>query len=155
MRDRTLIDYIRLVKSHLQLGNQRDAFIILQHAMVEYPDSPFILSYYGYMQAAFGRKYRIGIETCRRALSMIETNALPGKEISPILYLNLGRAYIAAGKRKNAVDVFLRGLKHDQNEHILTELHSIGMRRKPFVPFLNRANPINKYIGMMLYVHGR
>jgi hypothetical protein len=69
----------------------------------------------------------------------------------PVFYLNLGRAYLAAGKKKDAIDAFRKGLQYDNgNSDLRKELRGLGMRKKPPVPFLDRSNPINKYIGMIL-----
>jgi tetratricopeptide (TPR) repeat protein len=137
LKDITQVEYIRAVRSQVQEGKERQAFIVVQQAVIHYPKDPFILSYFGYLQAAFDKKYRTGVENCLKALKMLEQDALSGgKKIHPLVYINLGRAYLAAGKRKDAVLSLEKGF---------------GMRKKPPVPFLNRSNPINKYLGIMLY----
>ncbi len=74
----------------------------------------------------------------------------------PTFYLNLGRAYIAAGKKKDAVFAFQKGLSYDEeNKDLLWEARKIGMRRAPAIPYLKRTNPINKYIGMILHKLGK
>jgi hypothetical protein len=68
-----------------------------------------------------------------------------------VFYLNLGKAYLAAGKKKDAINAFNKGLQHDKsNSDLRKELRGLGMRKKPPVSFLDRANPINKCIGMIL-----
>ena len=70
----------------------------------------------------------------------------------PIFYLNLGRAYLKGNRKKDAVQAFQEGLKSDPgNRDLLWEIKKIGERRKPPLSFLSRSNPINKYIGMLLY----
>ncbi|MBI4688800.1 MAG: hypothetical protein HY754_00785 [Nitrospirae bacterium] len=70
---------------------------------------------------------------------------------SPVLYLNLGRANLAAGRKKKALDAFNKGLTMDnENREILMELRRLGIRRKAAVPLIERSNPINKYIGIVL-----
>ena len=145
-------DYLRAVKAHLQKGNQKEAFGLLQDAALQYPDDPFILSYYGCLQALVDKQYREGIEKCKKALAIIKKESWFGEDILfPLFYLNLGRAYVAAGKKKDALDAFEKGLKHDNsNPDILMELRGLGPRKKALVPFLDRSNPINKYIGLIL-----
>jgi tetratricopeptide (TPR) repeat protein len=145
-------DYLRAVKAHLQRGKQKEAFSLLQQAAFQYPDDPFILSYYGCLQALVDKKYRSGVEKCKLALSMIKKQSSFGEDmLYPVFYLNLGRAYLAAGKKKDALDTFGKGLNHDSgNRDILAELRSLGSRKKAPVPFLDRSNPINKYIGLIL-----
>ncbi len=146
-------DYLRAVKAHLRKGSQKEAFGLLQQAALEYPDDPFILSYYGCLQALVDRKYRAGVEKCKQAISLIKKESSFGEDLLyPVFYLNLGRAYVAAGKKKDALDAFEKGLKYDYgNRDILKEVRGLGSRKKALVPFLDRSNPINKYIGLILH----
>ncbi|HUI67100.1 MAG TPA: hypothetical protein VL087_02675 [Nitrospirota bacterium] len=145
-------DYLRAVKAHLRSGEQKDAFSLLLRASVQFPDEPLILSYYGCLQASVDKKYRSGVEACKRAIALFKEKKSSGEGVLyPVFYLNLGRAYLAAGKRKDAIDAFHKGLRYDNsNSDLRKELRGLGMRKKPLVPFLDRANPINKYIGMIL-----
>jgi len=147
-------DYLRAVKSHLRSGKYKDAFRVLQQATVMYPDDPVILSYYGCLQALVDKKYRSGVDTCKKAITLLKKKKSSfGEEVLyPVFYLNLGRAYIAAGKKKDAIDAFEKGLQYDYgNNDLKKELRGMGLRKKPLVPFLARSNPINKYIGMLLH----
>ncbi|MGB9715253.1 MAG: hypothetical protein ACPL1G_02400 [Thermodesulfovibrionales bacterium] len=70
----------------------------------------------------------------------------------PVLYLNLGRSYLASGNKKYAVESFQRGLVFDNdNKELLQEIRRLGIRRKPVVRFLSRSHPVNKYIGKILH----
>jgi tetratricopeptide (TPR) repeat protein len=145
-------DYLRAVKVHLRSGKQKDAFTLLLRASVQFPDEPLILSYYGCLQAGVDKKYRSGVEACKRAIALFRAKKSSGEEVLyPVFYLNLGRAFLAAGKKKDAIDAFHKGLQYDKsNSDLRKELRGLGMRKKPLVPFLDRANPINKCIGMIL-----
>ena len=145
-------DYLRAVKAHLRKGNQKAAFTLLQQASIQYPDDPFILSYYGCLQALVDKKYRAGVDKCKQALSMIKKESTFGEDmLYPVFYLNLGRAFLAAGKKNDALDAFKKGLRHDNsNRDILSELRGLGSRKEAPVSFLDRSNPINKYIGLIL-----
>ena len=152
LKDVTLIEYHRAVRNHITTGKQNDALVLLRQALVHYPENPYILSYFGYLQAVVERKYRTGVENCKKALMLMqERNIHTGRSIPAELYLNLGRAYIAAGRRKDALESLIKGLKYDRNDDVLNELRSLGIRRRPPLPFLDRSNPINKFIGMKLY----
>jgi tetratricopeptide (TPR) repeat protein len=146
-------DYLRAVKAHLRSGKQKEAFRVLQQASVMYPDDPVILSYYGCLQALVDKKYRSGVDTCKKAIVLLKKKRSSGEEVLyPVFYLNLGRAYVAAGKRKEAIEAFEKGLQYDYgNNDLKKELRSMGTRKRPLVPFLDRSNPINKYIGMILH----
>ena len=145
-------EYLRAVKAHLRSGKQKDAFSILLRASVQFPEEPLILSYYGWLQAIVDKKYRSGVESCKKAIALFEEKESSGERVLyPVFYLNLGRAYLAAGKKKDALDAFHRGLRYDKsNSDLRKELRGMGMRKKPLLPFLDRANPINKFIGIIL-----
>ncbi len=149
------VDYLRAVKAHLRNGRRKDAFRILQQGAVQFPEDPLILSYSGCLQALVDKKYRSGVETCRKAITLLKKSETFGEEVLyPVFYLNLGRAYVAAGKKKDAIEAFNNGLEYDNtNRDLLQELRSLGIRKKPPVPFLDRSNPVNKYIGMILHTN--
>ena len=146
-------EYIKAARTHLQQGEQKKAYAVLVRAVLHYPDNPLILSYYGCLQAIVDKKYRSGIEHCRKGLALFKAgDAYTAGLVYPILYLNLGRAYIAAGRKKDAIEALNKGLHYDKsNRELKKELLFLGVRKKPVVPFLSRSNPINKYIGMVLH----
>jgi len=145
-------DYLRAVRSHLRSGKHKDAYSLLLQASVRFPEDPLILSYYGCLQSIVDKKYRSGVETCKRAILLLKHRGTSSEEVLyPVFYLNLGRAYIAAGKKKDAIDALKKGLKYDSGHSDLKkELQGLGVRKQPPVSFLDRSNPINKYIGMIL-----
>lgn len=65
-------------------------------------------------------------------------------------FLSLGRIYLLSGQKKEAIRMFRMGLRCGRNQEILRELDRLGLRKDPLIPFLNRSNPINKYLGIML-----
>ena len=133
-------------------GNQRDAYAVLKPAAVLYPDDPYILSYYGSFQAVLDKKYKSGIENCRKAIVLLMKKSSGSGEMKrfAVFYLNFGRAYLAGGKKKDAIAAFKKGLQYDtKNAVLLKEMQALGTRKTPSVAFLDRANPINKYLGMM------
>jgi tetratricopeptide (TPR) repeat protein len=74
------------------------------------------------------RKYRSGVENCKRAIVLLKKQNLFSEEVlSPVFYLNLGRAYVAAGKKKDAIDAFKKGLTYDdENNGLKKELQALG-----------------------------
>jgi hypothetical protein len=66
------------------------------------------------------------------------------------LYLILGRIHLLAGQKPTAIRVFRLGLRCEKNQNIISELAALGIRRPPPLPFLQRANPVNKYLGILL-----
>jgi tetratricopeptide (TPR) repeat protein len=150
---KTVSEYLEEVKELLKGKNKRSAMRLLNEAMEQYPDDPYILSYYGCLDAIANKNYRNGIEACLLAIEIMKKKVPLGEKFFfPVFYLNLGRAYLAAGKRKEAMDAFNNGLAVDaQNKDILWEIRKLGIRQQPPVPFLQRSNPINRYIGIMLH----
>jgi tetratricopeptide (TPR) repeat protein len=140
-------------------GRRGDAYELLRRAVVNYPDDPFLLSALGYLTALLDGKYRNGIESCRKAIYLFERKVLLGIEDAEerqiaVLYLNLGRAYLAAGRRKDALEALQKGLRFDkQHKELLAERERLGVRRYVPVPFLDRSNPINAIIGRMFRKH--
>jgi hypothetical protein len=70
---------------------------------------------------------------------------------NPIHYLNLGKVYLLAGKKSQAIEVFRKGLAHERHQEIIDELNRLGIRKSPVLPFLKRKNPINRYFGIILH----
>ena len=146
-KTRTTSDYLDEAKNFLKTKNKRAALRVLNEALEHYPDDPFILSYYGCLDAVANKNYTHGIETC------LKKRVPFGQEFFyPVFYLNLGRAYLAAGRKEEAVGAFNKGLQIDgENKELTSEIKKLGRRKKPAIPFLKRSNPINKYIGMLLH----
>lgn len=150
---KTTAAYLEEVKDLLKGKNKRSALRLLSEALEQYPDDPFILSYYGCLEAVANKNYREGIDTCLLAIETLKKKLPFGEDFFfPVFYLNLGRAYLAAGRKQEAMEAFNKGLATDrQDRDLLWEVRKLGVRRKPVVPFLRRSNPINRYIGMMLH----
>ena len=144
--------YMKEAKDLLRDGDGEAALMLLTEALGAWPDDPFILSYWGCLSAVVKRDYEKGIEACKRSLGALKDSLPFGQEIFyPELYLNLGRAFLAAGRKRNAIYFFKKGLTLDQaNASLHGEMKMLGQRREPPVPGLKRSNPINKYIGMLL-----
>lgn len=153
LRELRPVEYVRTINGYLLKGNLRSAFTVAQHAAVIHPEEPVILSYYGSLQALVDKKYRSGVDNCTKAIVLLTKRRGIDKEaLYPVLYLNLGRAYIAAGKKPNAVSAFNQGLRYDSGHAGLRkELAKLGTRKKPHISFLDRSNPINKIIGKALH----
>ncbi len=145
--------YLDEVKCQLKEGKQTDALRTLREALSEHPFNPFLLSYYGCLEAIVERNYGQGMETCRDAIAILNEDVPFGQAaFYPVFYLNLGRACLAAGNKRDAADAFRKGLDADlQDADLIWEVKRLGSRRKPVIPFLKRSNPLNKYIGILLH----
>jgi tetratricopeptide (TPR) repeat protein len=152
-RAKTPTSYLDEVKNLLQKKNKKGALELLTYAMKKYPDDPFLLSYYGCLEAIINKNYEYGMNICQRAIEILNEKIPFGQEIFfPTFYLNLGRARLSSGNKQDAVTSFQQGLSYDrENKDLLWEIKKLGMRKKPLIPYLKRSNPINKYIGMILH----
>ena len=100
------------------------------------------LSQYGLCLGTVTSNKREGIKFCREATTLEEYN--------PDLHWNLGRAYLAARRRREAHQALMRGLSlQPDHRGIASELRRMGVRRKPMLPFLSRDNPLNMFLGRL------
>jgi len=105
-------------------------------------ENPEFMSYYGLCKALRGGEIGLGLELCTKAIKL--------EFFKAEFYLNLGRVYMVAGNKKGAIKVFKKGLKYDQgNEELYKALTGLGFRSRPIIPFLDRANPVNKFLGIL------
>lgn len=103
---------------------------------------PEIESYLGRLIALERGQITDAVKMCKNAIACDETN--------PVHYLNLGKVYLKAKRKHEALESFRRGLSYGENEEIHEVLDIIGMRKKPLFPFLSRKNILNKYTGLLL-----
>jgi tetratricopeptide (TPR) repeat protein len=146
-------EYVNELEALISKNIQEEALELLTEAMEHYPHNPIILSYCGYIEALVNKQYADGIKICRQSFKILKEQMSLGEGFFlPVLYLNLGRTYLTANKKKEAYYAFQKGLDSDKkNEDLFKELKKLGIRRKPFFPFLKRSNPLNRYIGMLTY----
>jgi len=152
-KEKSKNDYFEEVQQLLRRGNAKSALNTINHALEKFPDDPFLLSYYGCLFALVEDNPKQGIKICEDAIRKLNSSMPFGTEFFyPVFYLNLGRAYLKGGRKKEAVAAFDEGLKNDPDNHdLLWELKKLGARKSAAIPFLKRSNPINKYIGMLLH----
>lgn len=101
------------------------------------------LSYYGLCLSVATDNLKDAIRFCKKAVEIEFYNA--------DLFHNLGLVYLLSGKRKEAHQTFMEGLKmHNKHREILLELKKMGIRKKPPFPFLARSHFINKISGKIL-----
>jgi len=105
-------------------------------------DTPVIQSYLGMCIGTERGKVSYGIMLC--------TNAITLEPENQIHYLNLGKIFVKAGRRAEAIETFRKGLSFRDSVEIRRILDKLGTRKKPIIPFLHRDNPLNKYSGILL-----
>lgn len=117
-----------------------DAYADLGEAALRDPRAAEGLSYFGLCVALIEKTYKHAIDLCRKAIELQFYHAPH--------YVNLARVYVAAGKRKKAVEALEDGLKvAPEDERLLSMRSELGFRAKPVVPFLPRESTINVTLG--------
>ncbi|RMF99810.1 MAG: hypothetical protein D6726_12385 [Nitrospirae bacterium] len=146
------VKYFRDIKRLIKQGEKEKALELTEKALQDFPDDPYGLSYKGVLLAELGDDPEEGVALCKEAIGGLEKTVPFGSDFFyPFFYLNLGRAYLHAGKKKEAVESLRTGLLYDNdNREIISELRKLGIRRRPILPFLPRSHPINKYLGLLL-----
>jgi len=126
----------------LKDGNLLSALACFEKAYT-FKKTPELQSYLGFCIAEERGKITEALALCNEALAREPEN--------PAHYLNLGRIYLNAGKRLDAIDTFRKGLSFGDNQEIKQILDSLGIRRKPVFSFLPRKNFLNKYTGLIIH----
>jgi tetratricopeptide (TPR) repeat protein len=104
--------------------------------------SPIIQSYLGYCIAMERGQITEALTLCRAAIEAEPHN--------PEHYLNLGRVYLKAKRKDEAIAELRRGLSFSDNRAIRELLEGLGLRKKPVFFFLPRNSFLNKYVGLIL-----
>ena len=105
-------------------------------------DSPLHKSFLALCIARERGQINKAIAICNEAIEADPDNT--------VLYLNLGKVHLLRGNSEEAISTFREGLKRGANAQIVAELQRFGTRRPPPLKFLERDNPINKYLGIIL-----
>lgn len=122
-------------------GNVVSALVFFEKA-TRLDNNPTNRSYLAFCIARERGQFKKAISLCEEALNEEPEN--------PVHYLNLGRVYILAGQKTEAMRLLREGLTHEENREIVDELIGLGMRKPPVLPLLKRQNPLNRYLGIIL-----
>jgi len=102
------------------------------------------LSYYGLSLAKSGATVGEAVRICRAAVSKDRAH--------PVLWLNLGRAYRAAGKTSLALEALARAASiAPDNAALARELAEVDRRGAPVLKTLAREHPLNVFLGKALH----
>jgi len=103
---------------------------------------PLFYSYLGHAIARCEGRKAVGMELCRHAISL--------DPFRPENHLNLAHLNLIVGNRRGAVRSLQRGLALDPDHAGLLELQkTLGVRRRPMIPWLDRSNPLNVMLGQL------
>jgi tetratricopeptide (TPR) repeat protein len=105
--------------------------------------SSIIDSYLGYCLALNRQDYTAAIRLGEAALHQEPNN--------PLFCHNLGRSYLLAGQKPEAIRIFRQGLAFSRDETLIAELNRIGTRKPAVIPVLPRDHLLNKWLGKLLF----
>jgi tetratricopeptide (TPR) repeat protein len=151
MPGKSKANYAQMIRQNLTNDDKKAALSAAEEALTDFPADPFFLSHYGYLTGMVQKRWREGAKLCEEAIKILKASQstdmvyfLPG------FYLNLGRVYIKINKKRAALNAFRDGLQFDSsNSELLSEIKGLGLRKGAVIPFLDRGNPINKYLGKL------
>ncbi len=137
-------DAEKLFNAGLELlaqGNTLSALSCFEKA-AQVEDRPVYTCHLALCIAKERGQFQLAVALCEKAIGREPQN--------PVHYLNLGRIFVIAGKKENAIKTFREGLRYEKDQQIIDELERLGTRKPPIVPFIRRNNPINKYLGILM-----
>jgi len=127
--------------AELKEDNALAALVHFEKAVQADP-KPLYLSYLGYCIARQRGQVQKGIGLCRQVMEL-------EPEVSDH-HLNLGRILLLAGNKTEALEVLREGMAVAPHPEIGKILETIGTRKPPIIGFLDRENPFNKVLGILL-----
>ncbi|MBZ0156151.1 MAG: tetratricopeptide repeat protein [Alphaproteobacteria bacterium] len=104
--------------------------------------TPLYISYFAYCIAKERGQFKKARSLCEESIRQDSGNSAH--------YLNLGKILLLTGNKEEAVKVFREGLGYENNTTIVAELDRLITRKPPVLPFLERENLLNKYVGFVL-----
>ena len=129
----------------LEQGNTLSALAMFEK-IPEPERSAAVLSGYAVCIAAERGQIEEGIRLCRDAIRQNGSD--------PFHYLNLGRIYLKAGQKNDALLAWREGMAATRSEELRTMLETLGTRRPPLFPSLPRRHILNRWLGLLLSKFG-
>ncbi len=105
-------------------------------------NNPYYMSYLGVALARTERKWADAERMCDTAVRMKRNQAQ--------LYLNLAEVYMAAGRKEDAREALISGMKYARRDIRLNiAMAKLTPRRSLIFSFLGRKHPLNRHFGML------
>jgi hypothetical protein len=137
---------IRQGLAALDEDNALLALSIFEQVPPRQPLAATVLSCLGYCIARVRQDLEQGLLLCRQALLLEPAN--------PLHRLNLGKIYLLARQKRQAMSAFAEGLRYGLHPGIVAEMKKLGQRRPPLFTFLGRTHYLNRYWGLFLALLG-
>lgn len=130
-----------LATAAMEKKNYRAALSELEQ-IPPFARTPSVLSAYALCLAEVKGNYKTATNLCHEAIKKEPKN--------PEHYFRQGKILLLANRKKDAIWVLRMGLRHGRHAGIIDCLGKLGIRRPPPIQFLDRSNPLNKYLGLLL-----
>jgi len=125
-------DAVRELRAAVEVERDRH----VRHPQLRY------LSYYGLSLALANRAGAEAIRACETAVRR--------EPEQPEYYVNLARVLARAGRATRALETLERGLRvAPRHRGLLAERSRLDRRRRPPLPMLDRAHPLNRVFGRL------
>jgi len=128
-------------RKELDEGNVLAALACLERAL-KVDDDIRWHSCFGFCIAKERGHVTRGLELCRSALAHDPENTDH--------YLYLGKVFLVAGNKVDALKILRQGLQKGSNPEIMQLLTVIGTRKTPVIAALSRDNLLNKWLGFIM-----
>jgi len=114
----------------------------IQRASELEKNNPYYMSYLGVALARTQQKWADAERLCDAAVRMKRNQAQ--------LYLNLAEVYMVAGRKEDAREALVAGMKYARRDIRLNiAMAKLTPRRSPVFSFLERKHPLNRHFGML------
>jgi Flp pilus assembly protein TadD len=118
------------------------ALLHIQRASDLEKNNPYYMSYLGVALARTQQKWADAERLCDAAVRMKRNQAQ--------LYLNLAEVYMVAGRKDDAREALVAGMKYARRDIRLNiAMAKLTPRRSPVFSFLERKHPLNRHFGML------
>ncbi len=141
--------YAQEIRAYQTGGDNKAALRTAREALESFPSDPFFLSHCGCLTSIVENRSSEGTRLCDEAIKILrKSKSTDIAFFLPLFYLHLGKTYLKSNRKRVAMEAFQEGLKFDStNGELLSEIKRLGIRKRPAIPFLDRSNPLNKFVG--------
>jgi tetratricopeptide (TPR) repeat protein len=139
---------IELGKAYLKEKNYKEAAHYFRKALLFYQEEPnktpsILLTGYGYATAIGENNLKDGLAFCKKGLQR--------KDPVPESYLYLAELLLLNREKGEAYKILEEGLRiFKSNPRLFERIKQFGVRKRPFVPILERSHPVNKVLGKII-----
>lgn len=141
MQDTELKELFARGVAAVDCGDTVNGLLFLEKTGDKFRESPVFCSYLAVCIASERQQYPEAFKLCGEALEVEPKRTLH--------HLNLGKVFLAAGDKKEAIRAFRNGLLYGRSDLIQSELNALGWRKPPVIQTLSRESAVNIILGRL------